>query len=659
MLLTEALAVEGLCCSLAERRRLVPGVTRPAVDRCCEQISVCEGGSVGPSFVVERLEFLRDGIWRVRYFKSLVTFLVGHSNAGKSTALEVLLYPLGLTTATIMPEVRDCQQIRLTFRVAGTRWQATRKGAEPQARVLIKNLDDENDIGRPLPVTSTSGEITAGAFVQNLLGLPTASRGAARLTLDTLYGTVMALRQTTIASEFLGGGQDKARILVLEVILGLWSEALADLEKNASEAETQHRAAQTALNQFKKLRDSGALADPKTTLREYDRKQQEHKAAAERAQSTAAELSTAVGEHGRLVALHKAAEQHRRKTTKQAEDARTRLNRATADLARAEGVLSGLLSTPLAHCTGCSQELPQREPGQCRQCGQAQPDAEDRREKNLASTRAKIDRLRLDLTGLQEAASVAGQTAVTAEEAAAQALALRDTYERDHLAPARQTAQQAEKEAFGLSRDVAQLKKQIDNADYIKAQAQVITEAKERMKAAQAVRDAAKSADEVRRKEVTGRWTELFLKRLQQINPAVETAFIDPADFTTRVKERDEADKSFDDSSVGGNPKAVTNIALLLALRDLGRSDVQVRVPPLLIIDSPLSGLGSTGLDHETSLRLIDTLISVAADPATDGYGCQVIAATNDPLPRAYPGVREIHIDTANRFFDHAPPADD
>ncbi|MEU0401619.1 hypothetical protein ABZ318_15515 [Streptomyces sp. NPDC006197] len=609
--------------------------------------------------MVEQLEFLRDGVWRTRFFKGLVTFLVGHSNSGKSTAIEALLYPLGLTTARIMPEVRGCQEIRLTFRVAGTRWQATRKGAEPQARVLIKNLDDEKDIGRPLPVTSRSGEMTAGAFVQDLLGLPAASRGASRLTLDTLYGTVMALRQTTIASEFLGGVHDKSRILALEVILGLWNEALADLEKNASEAESQHRAARTALAQFKRLRDSGALTDPVETLREHERRQLEHKAAAERAQTAAASLSSAVGEHGRLVALHKAAEQQRRKTARQAEDARARLNRTTADLARAEGVLSGLLSTPPLECAGCGQELPEREPGQCRLCGQVLHGAEDRREKAVAAARAKADRLRLDLGGLQEAAAAAGQAAVVAEEAAAQALALRDAYERDHLAPARQAAQQAEKEAFGLSRDVAQLKKQIDNADYIKAQAQVIAEAKKRMTAAQAARDAAKAADEVRRKEVTARWSEFFLQRLRQINPAVESAFIDPADFTTRVKERDEADKSFDDSSVGGNPKAVTNIALLLALRDLGRADAQVRVPPLLIIDSPLSGLGSTGLDHETSLRLIDTLISVAAAPATDGYGCQVIAATNDPLPRAYPGVREIRIDAANRFFDHAPLAED
>jgi hypothetical protein len=142
-------------------------------------------------------------------------------------------------------------------------------------------------------------------------------------------------------------------------------------------------------------------------------------------------------------------------------------------------------------------------------------------------------------------------------------------------------------------------------------------------------------AHEVRRKKLTGRWSEFFLARLQQISPDVETAFIDPGDFTTRVKERHDVDKTFAHSSVGGSPRAATNVALLLALRDLGRVDPAVRVPPLLIIDSLLAGLGSQGLDHATGLRLINTFIDIADDASPDGYACQVIAATNDPLPRS------------------------
>ncbi|TLQ41917.1 hypothetical protein [Streptomyces marianii] len=291
-------------------------------------------------------------------------------------------------------------------------------------------------------------------------------------------------------------------------------------------------------------------------------------------------------------------------------------------------------------------------------CGQSHDGVEDRREQQIAAARAKVDRLLLRLRSLQEASAAAADQAAEADTAAAAALTARDAYDEGHLQPARKAAQQAEKEAHGLSRDVAQLKERLESADYISAQEQVIQAAKEQMETAQAARDAAVTAHDVRRKEVTGRWSEFFLARLKQINPDVETAHIDPADFTTRVKERHTADKTFAESSVAGSPKVATNVALLLALRDLGRVDRGVRVPPLMVIDSPLAGLGAKGLDHDTGLRLIDTLIDIADDPSPDGYACQVIAATNDPLPRPYPGVREIRIDTDNRFFDHAPRRD-
>ncbi|WP_129820405.1 hypothetical protein [Streptomyces albidoflavus] len=614
---------------------------------------------MGPSFVIERLEFQRGDVWYARYFKGLVTFLVGHSKAGKSTALEALLYPLGLLTATVMPEVRGCQQVRLVFRVAGTRWQATRSGSNPRARVSLKNLDDTDETEHLLPVTSAkAGEMTAGAFVQDLLGLPQAARGATRVALDDFYGTVMALRQNTIASEFLGGGKDEARVLALEVLLGLWNEDLAGLEKNASEAASRYRAARSALAAFKKLRDSGALADPASVRAAYEQKQREHRAAAQRWQKADAALKVAVGERGRLVALHQAAEAQRRKSAKQAVAAHAKVNGATAEHARAEGELATLLGPTPQDCTCCGQPLPDREPGLCRQCGQPHDGMEDRREQQIAAARAKVDRLLLRLRSLQEASAAAADQAAEADTAAAAALTARDTYDEAHLQPARKAAQQAEKEAHGLSRDVAQLKERLESADYISAQEQVIRAAKEQMETAQTARDAAVTAHDVRRKEVTGRWSEFFLARLKQINPDVETAHIDPADFTTRVKEQHTADKTFAESSVAGSPKVATNVALLLALRDLGRVDRGVRVPPLMVIDSPLAGLGAQGLDHDTGLRLIDTLIDIADDPSPDGYACQVIAATNDPLPRPYPGVREIRIDTDNRFFDHAPHRD-
>lgn len=191
-----------------------------------------------------------------------------------------------------------------------------------------------------------------------------------------------------------------------------------------------------------------------------------------------------------------------------------------------------------------------------------------------------MERLPLKLRTLEEAALAAAAEAAKADAATADALAARDAYDEGQLQPTHKAAQQAEKEAHGLSRDVAQLKERLDSADYISAQEKAIQTAKEQMEAAQAARDAAVTAHDVRRKEVTAHWSEFFLARLQQINPDVETAFIDPSDFTTRVKERHTADKTFAESSVAGSPKVATNVALLLALRDLARVDPAVRVPP-------------------------------------------------------------------------------
>ncbi|MER5747094.1 hypothetical protein ABT097_27970 [Streptomyces sp. NPDC002225] len=607
---------------------------------------------MGPSFVIEKLEFQRGDVWQVRFIKGLVAFLVGHSGAGKSTALEALLYPLGLTTATIMPVVSACQRIRLTFRVAGTRWQATRDGSNPRTRVSVKNLDDGTEYSLPVK-NAKAGEVTAGAFAMGLLDLPQAVRGATRLDLDGYYNAILALRQHTIASAFLGGGKDDERVLVLEAVLGLWDTDLAGLEKTAAEAASRFKKAKADLAAFKKLRDKGKIADPDRVRSDYEQKQREHAAAAHAWQKAAAALNDAVGEHGRLVALHKAADAERRKAAKQASAAHAKLQGAAAEHARAEGSLGELLTLPLEDCTCCGQPLPEREPGLCRQCGQPSPDAADQREQKIAAARAKVERLRLKLRHLEDALAVATAAADNAEDAAAAALKDRDAYDQHHLQPARAAAQQAEKAAHGLSREAARLKQWMESSNFINDQQQVIDASKAYMEQAEAVRDAALAAHQVHRKELIARWTELFLARLRQINPAIETAYIDPADFTTRIKERAEPDKTFAESSVAGSPKVVTNVALLLSLRDLGRTDPAVRVPPLLIIDSPLADLGA--VDQATGLRLIDTLIDIADDSSSDGHACQIIAAVNDPLPRPYPDVREIPLSTAHRFFDHAP----
>ncbi|RPK37019.1 hypothetical protein EES39_31180 [Streptomyces sp. ADI92-24] len=358
----------------------------------------------------------------------------------------------------------------------------------------------------------------------------------------------------------------------------------------------------------------------------------------------------------RQLALHKAADADRRKAGKQTTVAHEKLQTtvaheklqsATAEHARAKGALSELLAPLPGDCTRCGHVLPEREAGLCQQCGQSCPDGDSHHERKIATARAKAEHLQQKLRRLEDALATATAAADRAEDAAAAALTSRDTYDQDHLQPTRSTAQQAEKAAHGLSWDAARLKEWLDSSDYLGKQQIIIDNAKAESEKAAAARDTALTAHEVRRKEIVGRWTELFLTRLKQINPDVETAYIDPADFTTRVKKRDNPDKTFQDSSVMGSPRAIINVAALPALRDLGRADPSVRVPPLLIIDSPLADLGA--VDQATGHRLIDTLIDVASDTSADGYACHVIAATNDPPPRRCTAVREIPVSTGPR----------
>ncbi|MEV0937741.1 hypothetical protein ACIBMX_48735 [Streptomyces phaeochromogenes] len=262
-------------------------------------------------------------------------------------------------------------------------------------------------------------------------------------------------------------------------------------------------------------------------------------------------------------------------------------------------------------------------------------------------------------TEAQSASDEAAKALADAEAAADQALNARFRFEEDELVPQRRATRGLEKEAQQLGGELVQLKYRLKDAAYITAQEQNLHAYKEMKEAAEASRDAAVGAHQDHRKSLAQQWSQFFLARLRQINPAVESAVIDPQDFTVRIREKNSAVKAFHESSVAGSPKAVINIVMLLALRDLGRAVPTVCVPPVLIVDSPLTGLGAGGIDQDTGIRLLDTLIDAAHDSSATALDCQIIATLNDPLPAPKPAVREIHLSEGHRYFDDAPHIDD
>jgi hypothetical protein len=227
--------------------------------------------------------------------------------------------------------------------------------------------------------------------------------------------------------------------------------------------------------------------------------------------------------------------------------------------------------------------------------------------------------------------------------------AARQAHERDRWKPQQQRVLEAEKNASALGGEVAQLGRRLEEVEIVfalDAELEVLDAARE---AAKNDLEAARGERAHRRKEILAQWSALQLARVREIDPLIQEAYI-TADFEPFVD-----GKPFDDSSVSGGPKTLRNICTLLSLRDLGRIVPTVRIPPLMIIDSPLSGFGAQGVDAQIGARLMDQIIAVAADPSPDGYACQLIVATNDPLPGPRPGVCEIALGPGMRFFDDAP----
>ncbi|SDE35558.1 Uncharacterized membrane protein YeiH [Streptomyces sp. LaPpAH-199] len=169
---------------------------------------------------------------------------------------------------------------------------------------------------------------------------------------------------------------------------------------------------------YKKVLAKDGISVPDRVRSDYEQKQREHARATETWQKADAALKAAAGEHGRLITLHKAADDDRRKAGKQASAAHGKFQAATAEHARAEDALGELLDPPTADCTRCGQLMPEREPGLCQQCGQPCQEGTGHRDGKIAAARARLECLRLKLRHLEEALAAVTRAADSAEDGA-------------------------------------------------------------------------------------------------------------------------------------------------------------------------------------------------------------------------------------------------
>lgn len=461
------------------------------------------------------------------------------------------------------------------------------------------------------------------------------------------------LRQKAISNTYLDGLSADERELLFEVVLGLRDKQLDDLEGASARADNRFKERNTFRKQFLKQREIHHLDSPAEIREEAERKQQEHRAAAEHAQLEQRSLGEMAAARGVLDFEADQAKTGYGRAREAADQAARALADAQREHAKAEGLVEGLVRRAErdSRCTACGQGLPERAAGRCAQCDQPLAGSRtDPLREDLDQARARVQVLAVGLERCRGEAQAAAGLRDGAWAQVQSADAARQAHERDRWRPQQQRVLEAEKKASALGGEVAQLGLRLEEVEIVfalDAELEVLDAAR---KAAKEGLDAAQGERAHRRKEILAQWSALLLARVREIDPLIQEAYI------TEGFEPFVDGKPFDDSSVSGGPKTLRNICTLLSLRDLGRIVPTVRIPPLMIIDSPLSGFGAQGVDAQIGARLMDQIIAVAADPSPDGYACQLIVATNDPLPGPRTGVREIALGPQQRFFDHAPP---
>ncbi|MFJ8536870.1 hypothetical protein [Streptomyces sp. NPDC093591] len=586
-------------------------------------------------------------------FTSAVTLLVGCSGSGKSTGFESLLYPLGLNSGKIMHAVRSCTQVRLVFRVGEMRWQATRPAVHRGGHVSFENLSDPavGVVRRPVG-RGRGGEQSASEFVMELLGIPLLGSGGGRVGL-TEVERWMALRQSTIATAYLGGGSDTVRRLTGRVLLGLHDEHIEGLQQRFQEVKAAHAQAKASAAAMRAARREAGLPGPMDLEATEQLWKQEHAAAAGQAQQAQAQLSRhqqhMAGldrQRDQARAAHQAARRH----TGAVEE---RLRQAQRHEGRLEGRLEGLsqqASEP-QHCPRCAQVL--RTEGlpvdHCRVCkqkdvlhterlaGQAARLAEA--QQALASARQACGRLETELARAHEAEDRARQALWAIEQSIGD-------FTRSVLNPCQAAALAHEKEAAHLAGRLEQLQERIKEVGVLAA---LEAERDRLLEEKDQAHDMWKEAEKklaAQLKDLVEQWSRHFATRIRAVNADVRHAHIDPETFLPHVD-----GLAFDEQAVAGGPQTLANVCAMLSLRDVAREVPTVRLPLFFMVDSPLSGLGGQGLDGQMAERLMEQLAHAAAVADADGTPMQIIAAVNDPLTRPLNGVREIRLDRSDRYI--------
>jgi hypothetical protein len=598
------------------------------------------------------------GRWLAHDVNAPLMVLWGPSGGGSSAGIEMILYALGLRGELVGFFLQEHQAVRVRVKVGTRRILATRMvNRRPAPTVTFTDLDTRQE--SLLPVSGPADAESAATYLMDLLGLPRAElpgKDAKLLTPDHL-SALFYLRQSQIDSTWLGlargSAPGPAELLALQVVLGLYDPALAQLKRERSKA-TGSRNKQTSrmnilLEHYREhgLPDEPALLDQQRQLAEDLRGAESDLTSRQEALQEATRereaLVAAAGEPAER--LRKARADHEVAQKLHSEHQRTldRLRRELADLGNGPRHREA--------CPDCLASLARPgvtvAPGVCRTCLQPDERAEERARQRQAR---RAEHLRL-VDAAEGALQVAARELQRALNAASTAM-------DDHLAhqtrltthteqvylPARAAHTTALQRRDRLKGLLERVSKDLPAARELKALQEETTRLKKLIDDLDKNIALAKDQNQVRSKEITLAWSDHFRETLAALGHPHDTARIVPDTFEPEVNGED-----FRAQALAGGVLTVINLAWHLSLLALSRSDARILMPGWMLIDSPHEGVGTTGADQDTAQRIAQVLAQ-ATTPDSDGTGSQLVVCADAELLPAGQGSRHLYIDREQPF---------
>ncbi|QLE70216.1 hypothetical protein FGW37_33170 [Streptomyces rectiverticillatus] len=268
----------------------------------------------------------------------------------------------------------------------------------------------------------------------------------------------------------------------------------------------------------------------------------------------------------------------------------------------------------------------------------------------MRQARGQRDRPRAARGRADAAAAAARLKALQADQAVREAYARAAEFVRDAVEPQREAVRGLEAAAREPAARLEELAEHLREVDVLRN----LERDRDRLEVAKnTAQEEFKRAEEDvsdHVKALVTRWSLFFKKRMKATDAQVRSASVDAEDFSPLVNGR-----SFEDQAVAGAVLVRVSINAMLALRDLMCEVPAVRLPGFLMIDSPLSGLGTHGHDLEACETLLHVLVDCAIRPDNQGHVQQVICAVNDPPDQPVPAVRQVLVDKTDRYIPGLP----